>query len=97
MRVNWSKAALSQLEKALDFISGQGFIDYAIEVEDGIVSRIENLPENYNIYPIDKYKNGNDGSFRAFEFNEYRVSYRIKKSEIKILRIRHTSRKPLNY
>ncbi|MGB0948547.1 MAG: type II toxin-antitoxin system RelE/ParE family toxin [Marinirhabdus sp.] len=41
------------------------------------------------------HKIGNDGSYRAFEKHSYRVSYRITENEIRILRLRHTSRNPL--
>jgi plasmid stabilization system protein ParE len=68
--VKWSKSALEQLDKALDFIIGEGFISYADKLEARIISRIENLVDNYNIYPIDKYKKDNDGSYHAFEVEE---------------------------
>ncbi|WP_394348364.1 type II toxin-antitoxin system RelE/ParE family toxin [Mucilaginibacter corticis] len=58
---------------------------------------VENLIENYNIYPTDKYKKDNDGTYHAFEIDEYRISYRVKNNQIKILRIRHTSRKISKY
>ncbi len=70
MVVKWSKSALEQLDKALDFIIGEGFISYADKLEARIISRIENLVDNYNIYPIDKYKKDNDGSYHAFEVEE---------------------------
>ena len=97
MAVKWSKPALDQLDKALDFIIGEGFISYAAKLEESIISRIENLIDNYNIYPIDKYKKDNDGSYHAFEVEEYRISYRVKNSQVKIIRIRHTGRKPRKY
>ena len=97
MVVKWSKPALDQLDKALDFIIGEGFISYADMLEESIISRIENLIDNDNIYPIDKYKKDNDGSYHAFEVEEYRISYRVKNSQVKIIRIRHTSRKPRKY
>ena len=97
MVVKWSKPALDQLDKALDFIIGEGFVSYAAKLEESIISRIENLVGNYNIYPIDKYKKDNDGSYHAFEVEEYRISYRVKNAQVKIIRIRHTSRKPRKY
>jgi len=95
--VKWSKPALDQLDKALDFIMEEGFISYAAKLEENIISRIENLVDNYNIYPIDKYKKDNDGSYHAFEVDEYRISYRVKNAQIKIIRIRRTSRRPRTY
>ena len=49
------------------------------------------------MYPLDKYRKNNDGSIRAFEKYSYRVAYQITKTEIRILRIRHTGREPLSY
>jgi hypothetical protein len=45
----------------------------------------------------DKFKVNNKGEFRAFELHRFRVSYLIKKDEIIIARIRHTSQEPLYY
>ena len=97
MEIKWSKYALEQLDKALDFITEKGFITYATELEEAIIQRVEGLVENHSIYPIDRYKKDNDGSYHAFEVGDYRVSYRVKNSEIRIIRIRHTSRKPYKY
>jgi len=95
--IKWSKPALDQLDKALDFIIEEGFVAYAAKLEEGILTRVENLIDNYTIYPTDKYKKDNDGSYHAFEVDEYRISYRVKNSQIKIIRIRHTSRRPRKY
>ncbi len=97
MEIRWSKLALEQLDEALDFIIEQGFASYASELEDNIISRIETLTDNPSLYPADKYKKDNDGSYHAFEIDEYRVSYRVTKVIIKIIRIRHTSRKTRKY
>jgi plasmid stabilization system protein ParE len=97
VEIKWSKPALNQLIKILDFISENGFETYAQKLEDLIILKTEKLADNSTIYPLDKYKKNNDGSYRAFEIDEHRISYRIKKSEIRIIRIKHTSRKVLNY
>jgi plasmid stabilization system protein ParE len=97
VEIEWSKPAREQLDKALDFILEKGFIEYAFDLNDNILLRIENLTENYNIYPVDRYKKNNNGSYHAFEIDEYRISYRVTKSKIKIIRIRHTSRRTRKY
>ena len=97
MEVKWSKPALHQLDKALDFIIENGFISYAAELEESIISRIDNLIDNYTIYPSDKYKKDNDGSYRAFEKYHYRITYRASKNVIRILWVRHTSREAKLY
>lgn len=83
MEIKWSKPALEQLDKALDFIAENGFASYAKVLEEKTLSRVENLINNYEIYPSDKYKKDNDGTYHAFEVDEYRVSYRVKNSIIK--------------
>ena len=97
MEIEWSKPAREQLDKALDFILEKGFIEYAFELNDNILLRIENLTENHNIYQIDRYKKNNNGSYHAFEIDEYRISYRVMKSKIRIIKIRHTSRRTRKY
>lgn len=97
MEIKWSKPALDQLDQVLDFILVKGFTSYAFELNENILLRIESLAENYDIYPADRFKKGNDGSYHAFEVDDYRISYRVTKSTIRIIRIRHTSRRPHKY
>ena len=97
MVIKWNKAAIKQLFDAIDFIEETGFHSYAEELEKNILLRIRNIPKNSTIYPLDKYRKNNDGTYHAFEIDNYRISYRNKKQEIRIVRIRHTSRKPLKY
>ena len=97
MEIKWSKASVNQLDQALNFITEIGFTSYAIQLEDTILSKVESLINNHTLYPIDKYKTNNDGSYYAFEIDDYRISYRVKNSVIKIIRIRHTSRKIRKY
>jgi len=97
VEIKWSKYALNQLDKALDFITEQGFIAYADELQERIITKVDNLVTNYGLYPTDKYKIDNDGSYHAFEVDEYRISYRVKDPQIKIIRVRHSSRKTIKY
>jgi hypothetical protein len=48
---------------------------------------------------VDKLKEPLNKNFRAFVVYSYRVTYQInmEAKEIRILRIRHTSREPLGY
>ena len=97
MVIKWNKAAVQQLLDAIRFIEENEFYAYALELERDILLRIRNLPQNPNIYPVDKYRRNNDGSYRAFEVDHYRISYRNKKDTIRIVRIRHTSRRVRKY
>jgi plasmid stabilization system protein ParE len=94
--VVWSKTAKTQLQKAFDYIS-QDSIQNAVKVKDAIIDLTIYLPKHPQKYPADKYKQNNDGSYRAFEVYHYRISYRLFKNDIQIVRLRHTSMSPLIY
>ena len=97
MRIKWNKVAVKQLLDAIKFIEETGFQSYAEELEGNILSKIRNLSVNPILYPIDKFRKNNNGSYHAFGVDNYRISYRIMKEEIRIVRVRHTSRKPIKY
>jgi plasmid stabilization system protein ParE len=97
MAIKWNKAAIQQLMDAVRFLEENNFHSYAEQLEKNILSRIRNLPQHPAIYPLDKYRKRNDGTYHAFEIDEYRISYRAKKNEIRIVRIRHTSRRVRKY
>lgn len=97
MVIKWNRNAVKQLLAAILFIEENGFASYAKELEDNILSRIRTLPKTPELYTLDKYRKDNDGSYYAFETHHYRISYRVRKNEIRIIRIRHASRKVLKY
>jgi len=92
----WTPTAIAELRKAFEYIS-QDSLQNARKVVDEITTLADKLPEQPEKFPPDKYKKDNDGSWRAFEKLHYRISYRITKKEIRIIRMRHTSRSPLEY
>ena len=92
----WSKRAKAELQKAYLYILLDS-LQNAEMVRDDIIDLtidIANYPEKY---PLDKFKKDNDGTWRAFEKHHYRISYKITSSEIRIVRLRHTSKSPLNF
>ena len=66
-------------------------------MRDELIDLTIALSENPEKYALDKYKINNDGSWRAFEKYHYRVSYKITATQIRVVRLRHTSKSPLNY
>lgn len=96
MVVVWSKRAKDELVKAFHYIALES-PQNAREVVEAIVDMTLALSKNPLKHPLDKYKNNNDGAWRAFEKHRYRISYRVMMKEIRIVRLRHTSRTPLSH
>jgi plasmid stabilization system protein ParE len=96
MVVVWSDSAKSELKKAFKYIALDS-LQNAEMVRDSLIDLTIELAENPEKYPLDKFKKGNDGNWRAFEKHHYRVSYHIVKHQIRIVRLRHTSKSPLAY
>jgi plasmid stabilization system protein ParE len=92
----WSKRAWLQLQKVYLYILLDSFQN-AEMVRDDLIDITIDLCNYPTKYPPDKFKKDNDGTWRAFEKHSYRVSYRVKQHEIRIVRLRHTSRSPLTF
>ena len=96
--VVWDKNALEHFKEILDFLSKQSSQAPKI-VKDGVLSRLDDVKKNALIFETDKLKDPSSKEFRAFVIYSYRVTYQIKLAtkEIRVIRIRHTSREPLGY
>lgn len=93
----WSKRAKAELQKAFFYIALDS-LQNAERVRDEIIDITIDLVNHPEKYPADKFKQHNDGTWRAFEAHHYRISYRIMPDDtIRIVRLRHTSRSPLEY
>lgn len=93
----WDKIALTHLKEIYDYLKTENNLLYAKEVKDTILKTTKELLEQPNLYEQDRFKLDNDGSFRAFEKFKYRIAYKITEKQIRILRVRHTSREPIKY
>jgi plasmid stabilization system protein ParE len=94
--VRWPLRAQIQLAKAYEYIRADS-VQNAEKVKKDILASTRKLTSNPEIHPPDKYRKNNDGSFRAYELNHYRIAYRITEKEIIIVRVRHTSMEPKPY
>jgi plasmid stabilization system protein ParE len=92
----WTPQAISELKKAYKYIN-QDSPQNAKKVVDEITILADKLPDQPEMFPPDKFKKNNDGTWRAFEKFRYRISYRITDKEIRIVRMRHISRSPVQY
>jgi plasmid stabilization system protein ParE len=94
-KIIWSLDALNQLEDIHFYILFESkSIRVADKVTEVIFESTKILKSSLEIYELDLQRKNNDGSFRAYFQYNYKISYRIVKEEIQILRVRHTSRKP---
>lgn len=97
-KIIWDRKALDHFKDILTYLEKQSRQAPKI-VKDAIISRLDVVKTNPLIAELDKLKDSPNKDFRAFVVFSYRVTYQIKSDakEIRVLRIRHTSREPLGY
>ncbi len=96
IRIIIDDEAKDSLHKAYRYIKKDSFQN-AEKVRNKILVAIKELGKNPERHGPDKYRIGNDGSYRAFEIYKYRITYHASGDEIRIIRIRHTKMNPLEY
>lgn len=97
-KIIWDKTALDHFKNILTYLQKQS--DQAPKiVKDAILTRLDLIKTSPLICESDKLKDTPSKYFKAFIVFSYRVTYQIKSDtkEIRVLRIRHTSREPLGY
>jgi plasmid stabilization system protein ParE len=94
----WDRKALDHLKDILSYLSKKSEQAPQI-VKAAILERLEIIRKSPLTCEADKLRDYPNKDFRAFVVFSYRITYQInsKKREIRILRVRHTSREPLNY
>ena len=95
-KIVWTMRAQNHMKAAYNHISEDSVLNARRMVED-IIAAVEKAVESPEIYPQDKYKINNDGSYRSFVKHRYRVSYRAVDGIMRVLYVRHTSRKDKFY
>lgn len=98
LNIVWDRKALDNFKEILSYLEKQSNQAPRI-VKEAVIDRLEVLKSNPLICELDKLKDHPNKDFRAFVIYSYRVTYQIKHStnEIRVLRIRHTSREPFGY
>ena len=92
----WDKEALHQLKEAYFYLREKS-PTAAKKVRNTLLEEVGKLALNPEIYELDPLKTKNDGSYRAFVRFHFRVAYQVKATQVRILRIRHSSREPDQY
>jgi len=91
--VIWTETSKKHLQEIYLYIAEESIIQ-ADKVFSKLVKSTFSLSEHPFKYPQDKYKLNNDGDYRAYEIYHFRITYRIAKSVVYIVRIRSTYQNP---
>lgn len=94
VKVLWDEIARDELRAAYDYIKLRS-PQNAEGVRKEIITFAIKVAKNPESHSIDKYRLNNDGTFRYFELHKYRITYRVLKDEILIIRVRHTKQLPV--
>lgn len=94
--IRWDNQAKLYFKQAVKYLK-QESPTASEKVKQAILKRVASLVSDYAIYEEDRFKRENDGSYRSCEVYHYRITYKILKDEILILRVRHTSQDPIIY
>jgi plasmid stabilization system protein ParE len=74
----------------LDYIKKESPTN-AKRVKTRINNIIKTIPSNPEMFRVDELKENNDGTYRVFNTDSIRVSYKIEPKEIFIARVVHSS------
>jgi plasmid stabilization system protein ParE len=96
IRIEWHKAATKHFDELLEYLYYESE-QAASLVGNAILDEIEKFAAYPTAQSLDRFKKNNDGNFRACIVYSYRISYYVDENTICILRIRHTSREPLEH
>ncbi len=94
----WDRNTLDDLNEILTYLSKQS-VEAPSIVKQGILGKLDIIKTNPKICETDKLKDPPNKAFRAFVVFSYRITYQVKeeRQEIRIIRIRHSSREPFPY
>lgn len=96
LRVVIDNTAKASLAEAYRYIK-QESEKSAAKIRDKILASIQALADNPHRHAPDKYRLNNDGAYRAYEVNKYRITYLVSSHQVAVLRIRHTKMSPKTY
>jgi len=89
----WSKEAIHELSEINAYIKKQS-PSGAQKVIKEILSNTRKLSRLWDGLRADELKEDNDGTYKVMFVYHYRITFRVQKTQIYILRIRHTSMEP---
>ncbi|OYU97347.1 MAG: hypothetical protein CFE21_03385 [Bacteroidetes bacterium B1(2017)] len=95
-QIKWDERALGSFISIIEYIY-QSSPNNAKSVKARVINIIKSIPQNPELYRVDELKENNEGSFRVFNSDSIRISYKIESTAILITRVRHSSQEPISY
>jgi plasmid stabilization system protein ParE len=95
-QIKWHPHALYNFIDILNYIKEDSPTN-AKRVKTRINNIIKTLPSNPEMFRVDDLKENNDGTYRVFNKDSIRVTYKIEPKEIFIARVVHASQEPNLY
>lgn len=95
-RVIWPQKVRTQLRELYKYIKRDSPMN-AEKVRKDILASTRELSKDFKLHQPDKYKEDNDGSYRAYEIHRCRIAYHVGEGDITIVRVRHVSMEPTRY
>ncbi|MBI2269627.1 MAG: type II toxin-antitoxin system RelE/ParE family toxin [Bacteroidetes bacterium] len=95
-KIIWADLAKEQLKDIYKYIKKDSEQN-AKKVRSAILVSTAVLETGKEIYKAAQLKINNKGNYRAYIIYSYRITYKIEVDTIEILRVRHTSREPLEH
>ena len=95
-QIIWDETALQNFIDILEYIK-QDSPTNSKRVASRIINLVKAIQANPLMYREDELKRDNDGTYRVFNRESFRVSYKIEPKVIIIARIRHSSQEPISY
>jgi plasmid stabilization system protein ParE len=92
----WSPDARADFKEILEWYGAKSKPARTL-VKEAIFDTILKIQKQPFIFEKDKFKSPQEDSYRAFTIYSTRITIEIVSDEIHILRLRHTSREPLEY
>ena len=92
-QIRWGAKALHNFIDILNYIKLDSPAN-AKRVKTRINNIIKTIPANPEMFREDEWKEKNNGTYRVFNKDSIRVSYKIEPKEIFIARVVHSSQEP---
>ena len=96
LRIEWTLMAKDDFKSILFYYKKRSPKGYSL-VKEAVLENIKQAARAPIIFNWDTLKSPKDINVRAFTVYHTRVSYRIERDRLVVLRLRHTSREPKEY